>query len=321
MTARHRIFAALLFAALSAQGALAQTYPTRPVRILVPLSPGGAMDAIARGLAPKLGDALGQTVVVENRPGAGSHISLEILHAATPDGHTLMMASLTPIIHPLLYKSRFDIQRDFTPVSQVTAQGYVMTVHPTIPAKSVLELVQYLKANSGKLNYSSSGIGSPIHLSGELFQVATGTKMIHVPYKGMGAAYTDMVGGRIEVGFPTIVSSVPHVQAGRLRPLAVTTPRRVAAAPDLPTFAEAGVKGVVVVNWYGLLAPRNTPKAVVDRIATETHTAMHSAEVMKRLASDGSEPVGSSPSQFAAHLRAEHEKWGRVIKQAGIRGE
>jgi tripartite-type tricarboxylate transporter receptor subunit TctC len=321
MTTSRRLFAILLFSALVPQSAHAQTYPTRSVRILVPLSPGGAMDAIARGLAPKLGDALGQTVVVENRPGAGSHISLEILHAATPDGHTLMMASLTPIIHPLLYKSRFDIQRDFTPVSQVTAQGYVMTVHPTIAAKNVLELVQYLKANPGKLNYSSSGIGSPIHLSGELFQVATGTRMIHVPYKGMGAAYTDMVGGRIEVGFPTIVSSVPHVQAGRLRPLAVTTPRRVAAAPDLPTFAEAGVKGVVVVNWYGLLAPRNTPRAVVDRIAKETHTAMHSAEVMKRLASDGSEPVGSSPAEFAAHLRAEHEKWSRVIKQAGIRGE
>jgi tripartite-type tricarboxylate transporter receptor subunit TctC len=145
--------------------------------------------------------------------------------------------------------------------------------------------------------------------------------MIHVPYKGMGAAYTDMVGGRIQVGFPTIVSSSVHVQAGRLRALAVTTPKRVAAAPDIPTFAEAGVKGVVVVNWYGLIAPRNTPKPVIDRIAKETHAAMHSADVIKRLAADGSEPVGSSPAEFAAHLRAEHEKWSRVIKQAGIRGE
>ena len=320
---KKRLCAAALGALLplgAIPAADAQTFPTRPIRILVPLSPGGSMDSIARGLAPKLGDSLGQTVVVENRPGAGSHIALEILHAATPDGHTLMMASLTPIIHPLLYKSRFDVQRDFVPVGQVTQQGYVLTVHPSIPAKNVVEFVQYLKANPGKLNFSSSGIGSPIHMAGELFQVATGTKMIHVPYKGMGAAYTDMVGGRIEVGFPTIVSSQAHLNAGRLRPLAVTTVKRVPAAPDIPTFAEAGVKGVVVVNWYGLLAPKGTPKAVVERISKETRTAMHTPDVIKRLAGDGSEPVGSSPAEFAAHLKAEHEKWAGVIRKAGIKG-
>jgi len=321
MTLRHRIYAALLFGLLAAEAAHAQTFPTRPVRILVPLSPGGGMDAVARGLAQKLGDSLGQTVVVDNRPGAGSAIALEILAAAAPDGHTLMMSSLTPVIHPLLYKSRFLLSRDFTAVSQVTAQGYVLTIHPTIPAKSVREFVQYLKANPGKLNFSSSGIGSPIHMSGELFQIATGTKMIHVPYKGMGAAYTDMVGGRIQVGFPTIISSVPHVQAGRLRPLAVTSAKRVAAVPDIPTFAEAGVKGVVVVNWYGLVAPARTPQPIIARLAKETHAAMHSPEVVKRLAAEGSEPVGSSPAEFAAHIRAEHELWSRVIKQAGIRGE
>jgi tripartite-type tricarboxylate transporter receptor subunit TctC len=190
-----------------------------------------------------------------------------------------------------------------------------------VPAKSVLEFVQYLKANPGKLNFSSSGIGSPIHMAGELFQVATGTKMIHIPYKGMGAAYTDMVGGRIQVGFPTVISSVPHLQAGRLRALAVTTPKRVAAVPDLPTFAEAGVKGVVVVNWYGLVAPSRTPKSIIDRIAKETATAMHSPDMAKRLAAEGSEPVGSSPAEFAAHIRSEIDQWTRVVKQAGIRGE
>jgi tripartite-type tricarboxylate transporter receptor subunit TctC len=158
-------------------------------------------------------------------------------------------------------------------------------------------------------------------MAGELFQIATGTKMIHIPYKGMGAAYTDMVGGRVQVGFPTVISSIPHVQAGRLRPLAVTTAKRVAAMPDMPTFAEAGVKGVVVVNWYGLVAPLKTPKPIIERIAKETHAAMHSADVIKRLAAEGSEPVGSSPAEFAAHIRAEHEQWSRVIKQAGIRGE
>jgi tripartite-type tricarboxylate transporter receptor subunit TctC len=298
-----------------------QAFPTRPVRILVPLTAGGGMDAVARGLALKLGDAFGQTVVVDNRPGAGSHIALEILSSSAPDGHTLMMSSLTPVIHPLLYGSRFNLLRDFAPVSQVTAQGYLLTVHPSVPAKSVLELVQYLKANPGKLNFSSSGIGSPIHMAGELFQVATGTKMIHIPYKGMGAAYTDMVGGRIQVGFPTVISSVPHLQAGRLRALAVTTPKRVAAMPDLPTFAEAGVKGVVVVNWYGLVAPARTPKSVIDRIAKETATAMHSPDMAKRLAAEGSEPVGSSPAEFTAHIRSEIDQWTRVVKQAGIRGE
>jgi tripartite-type tricarboxylate transporter receptor subunit TctC len=299
----------------------AQNFPSRPMRIIVPLSPGGGMDAVARGLAQKLGDAFGQTVVVDNRPGAGSHIALEILSSAPPDGHTLMMLSLTPVIHPLLYGSRFNLSRDFAPVSQVTQQGYVLTVHPSIPAKSVLELVQHLKANPGKLNFSSSGIGSPIHMSGELFQIATGTKMIHIPYKGMGAAYTDMIGGRIQVGFPTVISSIPHVQAGRLRSLAVTTAKRVAAVPDVPTFAEAGVKGVVVVNWYGLVVPLRTPKPVIDRIAKETHAAMHSPDVIKRLAAEGSEPVGSSPGEFAAHIRSEQELWARVIKQAGIKGE
>ena len=322
MTLRaYPIAVALLLSALSTSAVHAQNFANRPVRIVVPLSPGGGMDAVARGLAQKLSDTLGQSVVVENRPGAGSAIALEILAAAQPDGHTLMMASLTPIIHPLLYNSRFNISRDFTPVAQVTAQGYVLTIHPSVPAKSVSEFVQHLKANPGKLNYSSSGIGSPIHMSGELFQLATGTRMVHIPYKGMGAAYTDMVGGRIEVGFPTVISSVPHLQAGRLRPLAVTTAKRISTVPDIPTFAEAGVKGVVVVNWYGLLAPPRTPPAIVERIAKETARAMHSPDVIKRLAAEGSEPVGSSPREFSAHVRAESEQWARVIKQAGIRGE
>jgi len=320
-TRRKMFFGGLLLALALPLFSHAQTFPNRPVRILVPLSPGGGMDTVARALAQKMGDSIGQTVVVDNRPGAGSAIALEILSSSAPDGHTLMMSSLTPVIHPLLYKSRFDLARDFAAVSQVTAQGYVLTIHPSIPAKSVAELVQHLKANPSKLNFSSSGIGSPIHMAGELFQIATGTKMIHIPYKGMGAAYTDMVGGRVQVGFPTVISSIPHVQAGRLRALAVTTAKRVAAMPDMPTFAEAGVKGVVVVNWYGLVAPLKTPKPIIERIAKETNAAMHSPEIVKRLAAEGSEPVGSSPAEFAAHIRAENEQWSRVIKQAGIRGE
>jgi len=312
---------AVLLATLMLLPAHAQNYPNRAVRVLVPLSAGGGMDTVARGLGQRLGDVLGQSFVVDNRPGAGSQIALEILAAAAPDGHTLMMISATTVVHPILYKSRFNILRDFAPVSQVSAQGYVLVVHPGVPVKSVADLVQYLRANPGKLNYGSSGIGSPIHMSGELFQIATGTRMIHIPFKGMGAAYNDLVGGHVELSFPTIISSIPHINAGRLRALAVTPAARVPALPDIPTMAEAGVPGVVVLNWYGLIAPARTPRRVIDQLAGETATAMQSPDMVKRLVAEGSTAVGSSPQQFTAHLRAEHELWSKVIKQAGIRGE
>ena len=317
MTKIHRwAFLALMFLALSAH---AQNYPTRPVRILVPLAAGGGMDAVTRGLAQTLTDSFNQTVVVDNRPGAGSNISLEILSSAAPDGHTLMMLSATTVIYPLLYKSRFDIVRDFVPISQVTAQGYVLVLHPSIPAKTVMELVKYARANPGKLNYASSGIGSPIHMTTELFNIATNTKMTHIPYKGMGAAYTDLIGGRINLSFATIISSQPHVNAGRLRALAISPGKRAPAMPDVPTLQEAGVK-VVVVNWYGLVGPKGTPKSAIDKIVAETVKAVKSPEMTKRLIADGSEGVGSTPAEFAKHIRAEHAMWSQVIKQAGIKG-
>ena len=229
MNARTCMMALALLSVSLAQAAHAQSYPSRPLRVLVPLAPGGGMDTVTRALAQSLTDSFGQTVVVDNRPGAGSQISLEILSDAAPDGHTLMMLSATTVIYPLLYKSRFDILRDFAPVSQVTAQGYALVVHPSLPVTSILELVKYARANPGKLNYSFSGIGSPIHMTTELFQIATGTKMIHVPYKGLGAAYADLVGGRIDLSFATIISSQPHIRSGRLRALAVTPGERAPA--------------------------------------------------------------------------------------------
>src|SRR5262245_58035450 len=318
---RHRlIFALALVAVFTAAGSHAQKYPTRPVRILVPLAAGGGMDTVTRGLALQLTDGLGQSVVVDNRPGAGSQVALEIMSSAAPDGYTLMMLSATTVVYPMLYKSRFDIVRDFVPVSQVTAQGYVLVVHPSLPG-SVLELVKYARANPGKLNYASSGIGSPIHMSTVLFELATGTKMVHVPYKGMGAAYGDLLGGRINLSFATIISSMVHIKSGRLRALAVTTPKRAPALPEVPTFAEAGVKGVVVVNWYGLIAPKGTPKPIIDLIANETIKAARSPEMAKRLVAEGSEAAGTTPAEFTAHLRAEHAMWTRVIKEGGIKGE
>lgn len=310
----------LLFVLLTA-AAHAQTFPSRPLRVLVPLAAGGGMDSVARNVAVSFTEALGQSVTVDNRPGAGSLVALEILADAAPDGHTLMMISATTVIYPLLYKSRLDPVRDFAPVSQVTAQGYVLVVHPTLPAKSALELVKYAKANPGKLTYASSGIGSPIHMTTELLGIATGTKMTHVPYKGMGAAYADLVGGRISLSFATIISAQAHVKSGRLRALAVSTAKRAPAMPDTPTLAEAGVSGVVVVNWYGLIAPKATPKSIIDRIAAETTRAVQAPAMMKHLVADGSEGVGSTPSEFTAHIRAESDQWRRVIKEGGIRAE
>ncbi len=298
----------------------AKTYPERPVRILVPLSAGGSMDTIARNLSFKLADALGQSVVIDNRPGAGSHVALDILSSSAPDGHTLMALGATTVVYPLLYKSRFDILRDFAPVAQMTAQGYVLVIHPALPVKTVGDFVQYLKANPDKVNFSSSGIGSPIHMSGELFKIATGTRMTHVPYKGMGTAYADLVGGQVQSSFPTIVSSIAYINAGRLRALAVTTAKRVPAVPNLPTFAEAGVKGVVVVNWYALIAPQKTPPAIIDRLAAETNKAMRLPDMTKSLLADGSEAVTGSPADLAAHIKAENEQWSRVVKAVGLKG-
>ena len=314
------IAAATLCVAGAPAHALAADYPARPVRIIVPLAAGGGMDTITRALAQSIGDKWRQTVIVDNRPGAGNLVGLEILSGSAPDGYTLMMVSATTAIHPLLYGSRFDVLRDFTPVVQVTEQGYVLIIHPKLPAQNVAEFVQYLKANPAKVNYASSGIGSPIHMAGELFQIATGTVMTHIPFKGLGAAYTDLVAGRVESAFATIISALPHVKAGRLRALAVTPGKRVPAMPDMPTLREAGVD-VAVVNWYGLIAPAKTASTLAASIARDVTAAMQNPEMEKRVIADGSSSVGGTPAQFAKHLRDERERWADVIKRGGIKAK
>ena len=296
-----------------------QKYPNRPVRAIIGLAPGGGMDTITRALAQKLGDNLGQTVIVDNRPGAGGNIAMEMTAASAADGHNLLIISATSVIYPILYKARFDVLRDFAPVSQISAQGYVAVVHPSVPARSIAELVQHLKAHPGKLNYASSGIGSPIHLTGELFTALSGTRMTHVPYKGLGPAYADLIAGNIEMSFPAIVSSLPHIRAGKLRALAVTLPKRSPVVPELPTIVEAGVPGVVVVNWYGMLAPLGTPPYIIERLSRGVTSAMSQPEVVKRLLADGSETATSTPEQFRAHIAEERDKWTKVIRNAGIR--
>ncbi len=318
--ARVVMVAPLLLAALPAV-AQPQKFPNRPLRAVVSIAPGGGMDTISRAMAQKLGENLGQTVVVDNRPGAGGNIAMEIAATSAPDGHNLLIISATAVIFPILYKARFDVLRDFAPVSQISAQGYVAVVHPSVPARSIAELVQHLKANPGKLNYASSGIGSPIHLTGELFTAVTGTRMTHVPYKGLGPAYSDLIAGNIEMSFPAIVSAQPHIRAGKLRALAVTLPKRSPVVPELPTITEAGVSGVVVVNWYGLLAPLNTPQAIIERLAQGVSAAMSHPEVIKRLLADGSDAATSTPEQFRAHIAEERDKWTKVIRNAGIRAQ
>lgn len=307
--------------ALCASSALAQNYPGRPVRVLVPLPPAGALDNIVRAVSQRLAQSMGQSFIIDNRPGAGGNVSLEIAASAPPDGYTIVALSPSSIVYPLLFKSRVDILRDLEPLSQVSAQGYIVVVHPSVPARSPQELVKVLKANPGKYNFASSGVAGSIHLTGELFMAATGTKMTHVPYKGSALAYTDLIAGSVEVGFPTIYSALPHIRASRLRGLAVTVAERSPAIPELPTLTEAGVRGVEVVSWYALAAPAATPRAIIERLSNEIGSAVRHPDMVKRLRAEGSEAVANSPTEMRALIAADREKWTRLIKEAGIRAE
>jgi tripartite-type tricarboxylate transporter receptor subunit TctC len=316
----HRSSFILLCSALVAGSlpAAAQQYPVRPVRLIVAVAPGGGMDTTARGIGAKLSEQLGQTLVADNRGGGGGSIAAEITREAAPDGYTLMIMSATFMIRPLLYEVRY-APRDFAPISQMTAQPYLLVVNTSVPARSVRELVDYAKAHPAQLNFASAGQGSLIHLATELFNARTGVKTTHVPYKGMGAAYPDLIGGRIQFALGSIISAQPHVRAGRLRALGVTSARRAQAMPDVLTVAEAGVPGYEVIQWYGMLAPAKTPRAIVDRLQREIARALQQPDVIKRMAAEGSEAVGSTPREFAAHMKAEGEKWAKVIRDAGIR--
>ena len=314
----NKLCIAIALAGVTA-AAQAQNYPTRAVRLVVPSSPGGGTDISARLLAPQLTQFLGQQVVVENRPGAGTMIGGEAVARAAPDGYTLLMGISTLAINPAMYKKvPYDALKDFAPVSQAVALSNVLVIHPSLPPRNLKEFNAFTKARPGELNFASAGKGTSPHLSMELFLVMANLKMLHVPYKGSGPGVIDLVAGHVPVMMPNMLSAKPHILAGRLRAMGVTGAKRAPGADDIPTIAEAGVPGYEAVQWYGVLAPAGTPKAIIDKLHTGVVRAVQNPELRKRLMNDGALPVGSSPAEFAAYIRAETGKWAKVIKAAGI---
>ena len=304
---------------LTAGSAAAQAYPNKPVRLIVASGAGGGLDFVARLVGPKLGENLGQTVVVDNRAGASGSIAAELAAHSTPDGYTLILLSASLVVYGAVNKTRYDLFRDFAPVSQVAAGPYLLTVTPSLPVKSVKDLVAHAKATPSKLNYPSTGNASLAHLATEWFAIITGAPLVHVPYKGVGAALPDMLSGQIHMSLLSVASVYGHVRAKRLRALAIATRKRAKMAPEIPTMIEAGVPGYAVTQWHGLLAPRGTPRAIIDRVQGDVVKALQHPEVATRLAADGTEAVGSTPVQFAAHLKFEHDTWSKVAKQTGLR--
>ena len=301
--------------------AQAQPYPAKPIRLLIPTAAGGGPDTIGRAIGQALTDNFGQTVVVDNRPGASGAIALDLGRLAAADGYTLNIFSVSQIIRPLLFRVPYDLERDFAPITQLSAQSYVLMTTPSLPVKSVPELLAHARANPGKLNFASVGQGSQIHLMTELFRAMTKIQVVHVPYKGIAAAYPDLFAGTIHFTFAGIISAQAHVKAQRVRALAVSGPTRMKALPELPTVAEAGVPGFAVTQWYGLLAPAGTPRATVGFLNKEANRALQQPDVAGRIAAEGSEAVGSTPQQLVAQIKAERAKWVKVIKESGIKGE
>jgi len=316
-----RLFLALLCALPLL--AAADTYPSKPIRFVVPYPAGGPLDTIARLLGQKVSESVKQPVVVDNKPGAGGNIGADAVAKSPADGYTILMGAVaTHAINPTLYASiPYDPVRDFIPVTQVASTPNVLVVNPSVPAASVREFIAYAKANPGKLNFGSGSTGSAGHLAGELFKTQAGVEMTHVPYKGAAPAMNDLVGGQIQLMFDNLASSLGQVKAGRVRALAVTTARRTSLAPDLPTIAESGLPGFDINTWFGIFVPANTPREVVERLHAEFTRALALPDVKERMLALGAEPVGSRPDEFAAYIRAEGEKYARVIKASGAKAD
>jgi tripartite-type tricarboxylate transporter receptor subunit TctC len=311
--------AAFPYAAFAQSGA----YPNKPVRVVVGVPPGGATDLVARLVAEQLSKQTGQQFVVDNRGGAGGNIGGEIVAKSPPDGYTLFIGPIgTMAINPFVYaKMPFDSVKDFAPISQLTSIPIVMAVNPSVPAKDVREFIAYAKANPGKVNFGSGGNGTQSHISGVMLNSLAGIDMTHIPYKGNGPAMVDLLAGRVSVMFDQISSALPHIRAGKLNALGVTTAKRSAVAPDIPTLAETGLPTFEATTWHGLLAPAGTPRDIVAKLNAETVKALNSPELIEKFKANGIDPVSSSPEQFAALIKTELQRWGDVVKAAGVKPE
>ena len=301
-------------------GVHAQSYPSRTIRLVVPYVPGGGVDFVGRLIAQKLTEAFGQTVFVDNRPGGGTNIGSELVARAAPDGYTLLVGGVPNTANMALYqKLPYDTLKDFAPVILIDTAPNLLAVHPSVPAKSVRELIGLAKVKRGALTYASAGIGSSNHLAGELFRVMAGIDIVHIPYKGGGAAITDLLAGQVSMYFGTTPSTLPFVQNGKLRALGVTTAKRTAAAPEVPTIAEAGLPGYEQSAWHGLLAPAGTPEPVIAKLHAEMSKAVRSRDLIDKFAAQGIDVIGGSPAEFAAFIRGDIAKYAKLVKTAGIK--
>lgn len=312
--------AAFVLFGLTALEATAQDYPAKPIRLIVPFPPGGGNDTIARLMGQKLAPVLGQQVLVDNRPGAGGTIGAELAARSPPDGYTLFLAGVAShAINPNLRKQLpYDPLRDFSAVSLIASAPLLVVLHPSLPATSVKQLVALSKTKPGAINFASNGTGGSSHLAAELFMMMTGTTMVHIPYKGLSPALTDLLSGQVQLMFSSAVAMLPQVKAGKLRAIAMTGAKRSPAIPDIPTVAEAGVPGCETGSWYGIVAPAKTPRPVIERLSREIATATRSAEISGRLVDEAVIPIGSTPDEFDAHIRRELARWARVIAKARI---
>jgi tripartite-type tricarboxylate transporter receptor subunit TctC len=316
---RLRAIAAATLALMTGMAAAAQSYPTRPIRYVVPQAPGGSSDTLARTLVQRLGEKLGQQVVVDNRPGATGIVGAEIAVRAAPDGHTLLQVATSHATNPAMQaKLPYDTLRDFVPIMLLSQQPNLWLVHPSLPVKSIRELVAYARSKAGQVNYASSGTGGSQHLAGELLKSMTGADMVHVPYKGSPPALIDLLAGRVPVMSSTMPPALPHIRSGRVRAIAVTSAQRSPALPDVPTVVESGVPGYEAIAWQGLVAPARTPANVVSRVNGELVRILGQSDVRTKLQELGFETMASTPEQFAAYIRSEIAKWTKVIKAAGI---
>ena len=315
-------FAAVAVALLVlAAPASAQDYPNRPVRLVVPFPPGGINDIVARVISQHLGERLGKQVIVDNRGGAGGVVGAEIVANAPKDGHTLLIVSLATAVNPWLYTLPYDPLKSFAPISMLVAAPNVVTVNPGLPVKTIKEFVALARQKPDELQYASSGVGTFLHLAGELFKITAGVDILHIPFRGAGPALIDVVGGHTNAAFGSVTSSIGHIRAGKLKPLGVGSLTRSATLPEVPTVAEAGVPGYSALQWYGLLAPAGTPQPVIDKLAAAVAEALRAPEVRERLAQDGAEPVGSSPAEFGALVKSELVKWADIARAANIQAE